>query len=186
MNHKLTEQLKLAIRDEFVHGVTDEQGVRQYPTIQSLVSKHGVSSTTLYKYSNEENWQSQKNKVQTEIQTLLDQERITKMVNESKRLDDSSIQIAQAMLGRVGRKLQKAFQDEQNNPNVEALSLQDLREASHVAQNAQRLGKLALGQAQEISKVSADVSNPEAFHRVMEQLDELAFARSQGGSKPIH
>ena len=179
MNHKLTEQLKLAIRDEFVHGVTDEQGVRQYPTIQSLVSKHGVSSTTLYKYSNEENWQSQKNKVQTEIQTLLDEERITKMVNESKRLDDSSIQIAQA-------KLQKAFQDEQNNPNVEALSLQDLREASHVAQNAQRLGKLALGQAQEISKVSADVSNPEAFHRVMEQLDELAFARSQGGSKPIH
>ena len=108
------------------------------------------------------------------------------MVNESKRLDDSSIQIAQAMLGRVGRKLQKAFQDEQNNPNVEALSLQDLREASHVAQNAQRLGKLALGQAQEISKVSADVSNPEAFHRVMEQLDELAFARSQGGSKPLH
>jgi hypothetical protein len=66
------------------------------------------------------------------------------------------------------------------------MTIQELQAASHVAQNAQKLGKLALGEAQEISKVSADVSNPEAFHRVMEQLDELANARSQGGSKPIH
>jgi len=44
--------------------------------------------------------------------------------------------------------------------------------------NAQKIGKLALGQAQEISKVSADISNPEAFREVMEQLDEIAEARS--------
>jgi len=53
-----------------------------------------------------------------------------------------------------------------------------LRELSQVAINAQKLGKLALGQAQEISKVSADVSNPETFREVMEQLDEVANARS--------
>ena len=186
MHNKLTEELKLKIRDEFVHGFTDEQGVRQYPTIKALVNRYEVSSTTLYKYSYDENCQSQKNKVQTEIQEAVDSERITKMVSDSKRLDDSAIQIAQAMLNRVGQRLQKAFQDEQRNPSNEALTLQELREASHVAQNAQKLGKLALGEAQEISKVSADVSNPEAFHRVMEQLDELANARSQGGSKPLH
>ena len=192
MSEKLTEHLKIAIRDEFVHGFTDEQGTRQYPTIEALVKKHNVSRSTLYSYSSDENWQSQKNKVQTEIQTSIDDNRIKRIVSDSKRLDDTAIQIAQAMLARVGQKLQRAQQDEKVDPTkpvkpfVEAMTIQELQAASHVAQNAQKLGKLALGEAQEISKVSADVSNPEAFHRVMEQLDELANARSQGGSKPIH
>jgi len=183
---KLTEDLKLAIRDEFVHGVTNEEGVRQYPTMKALVIKHGVSSTTLYSYSSDENWQGQKNQVQTDIQEKVDADRVERMVSDSKRLDDTAIQIAQALLGRVGRKLQKAYQEEANNPAVEAISMQELQAASHVAQNAQKLGKLALGEAQEISKVSANVSNPEAFHRVMDQLDELANAKSQGGSKSLH
>jgi len=192
MSEKLTEDLKIAIRDEFVHGFTNEQGARTYPTIDALVKKHGVSRSTLYSYSSDENWQSQKNTVQTKIQESLDEERINRMVSDSKRLDDTAIQIAQAMLGRVGQKLQRAQQDERVDPDqplkpfTEAMTIQELQAASHVAQNAQKLGKLALGEAQEISKVSADVSNPEAFHRVMEQLDELANARSQGGSKPLH
>jgi hypothetical protein len=192
MTQKLTEDLRMVIRDEFVHGFTDDQGVRKYPTVDFLVKKHGVSRPTLYSYSSDENWQGQKNKVQTEIQTAIDAERIDRMVSDSKRLDDTAIQIAQAMLARVGQKLQRAQQDEKVKPNepvkpfVEAITIQELQAASHVAQNAQRLGKLALGEAQEISKVSADVSNPEAFYSIMEQLDELANARSQGGSKPLH
>ena len=186
MSEKLTEHLKIAIRDEFVHGFTDEQGTRQYPTIEALVKKHDVSRSTLYSYSSEENWQSQKNKVQTEIQTSIDDDRIKRIVSDAKRLDDTSVQIAQAMLTRVGRRLQRAFAVEQNNPESEGIDASELREMSVIAGNAQKIGKLALGQAQEISKVSAYVSNPEAFHRVMEQLDELANARSQGGSKPLH
>jgi hypothetical protein len=58
------------------------------------------------------------------------------------------------------------------------LQTETLRELSQIAINAQKIGKLALGQAQEISKVSADISSPEAFREVMEQLDEIAEARS--------
>lgn len=185
MTKKLTDELLIEIRNEFVHGFTNEKGIRVYPTIEALVKKHEVARATLYNYSSNENWQSQKNEVQTKIQIALDEERITKMISDSKRLDDSALQIAQAMLNRVGQKLQKAFQEEQET-DKEALTIQELQAASHVAQNAQRLGKLALGEAQQISKVSADVSNPEAFQRVMEQLDELANSRSQSLSRPIH
>ena len=189
MNRKLTEALKIAIRDEYVHGYADENGVRQYPTFITLAKTYNVSKATLSRRSTREDWQGQKNKVQTEIQITLDEDRITKMVADSKMLDDTAIKIAQAMLLRVGHKLQRAQTDEKvpkGIPFVESLSIQDLLAASNVAQNAQKLGKLALGQAQEISKVSADVSNPEAFSRVMEQLDELANARTQGSSKSLH
>ena len=89
-------------------------------------------------------------------------------------MDDSALQIAQAMLTRVGRTLQQSFDEESDV----SLRTDELRELSVVTINAQKVGKLALGEAQEISNVSADVSNPEAFREVMEQLDELAAARS--------
>ena len=108
------------------------------------------------------------------------------MVSEAKRLDDSCIQIAQAMLGTVGRKLQKAIELERSNPNLFGMDSGELGQLSHVTANAQKIGKLALGQAQEISKVAADVSNPEAFHAIMEQLDELAATRAQKFDSSIH
>ena len=81
------------------------------------------------------------------------------------------------MLRSVARKLQKSINEEKDNPKAQ-LKPEHLRELSQVAINAQKIGKLALGQVQEISKVSADISNPEAFKEVLEQLDEVAEKRS--------
>jgi len=186
MSEKLTDELKQVIRDEFVHGYTDAQGIRRYPTIDALVVRHGVARATLYKASNDNDWQGEKNRYQTELTVKLDEERMQRMVSDAKRLDDTSIQIAQAMLGKVGRRLQKSMEAEQRGEDMMALTSSDLHQLSSVASNAQKIGKLALGQAQEISKVSADVSNPEAFKSVMEQLDELAAARSQADSGSVH
>ena len=72
------------------------------------------------------------------------------------------------------------------NEKSKELNSHQLHQLSDVATKAQRLGKLALGEAQEISKVSANVSNPESFRAIMEQLDELATARSQGNDESLH
>ena len=175
---KLTDQLKIAIKDEFIHGILDEQGQRQFPTIDGLVKAHNVARATLFRHANKENWQQQKNKVQTEIEQKLSAERLTRMIEDGNRLDDTALVIAQGMLQKVGRRLQRGFADEQQNPETGGLATDEVRDLSQVALNAQKIGKLALGQAQEIQKVSADVSNPEAFREVMEQLDELAEIRS--------
>lgn len=178
MPEKITDALSSAMREEFIFGYTDATGVRVYPSIDSLVKKHNVARATLYRHVEKENWQGQKNQIQTEIEQKLDDERVTKLLKEGKKLDDTALAIAQGMLTSVGRKLQKGFQDEQNNPVDGGLAETLLRDLSQTAINAQKLGKLALGQAQEISKVSADVSSPEAFREIMEQLDEIAESRS--------
>jgi len=186
MSQKLTDELKLTIRDEFVHGYTDENGVRRYPTIDGLVKRHSVARATLYKAASDDDWQSQKDRYQTELTLRQDAERMERMVSDSKRLDDSAVQIAQAMMSKVGRRLQRSMEAEQEGAYLSALSNSDLHQLSSVLANAQKIGKLALGQAQEISKVSADVSNPEAFQSIMEQLDGLAAARSQSDIKSVH
>ena len=178
MTEKITDDLSAAMREEFIFGYTDANGVRIYPSVDMLVKRHDVARATLYRHAEKESWQVQKNQIQTEIEQQLDSDRIQRLVKDGKKLDDTALVIAQGMLTSVGRKLQKGFQDEQNNPVDGGLAETLLRDLSQTAINAQKLGKLALGQAQEISKVSADVSSPEAFREVMEQLDQIAEARS--------
>tara|TARA_R110000744_G_scaffold21783_3_gene56155 strand:+ start:1567 stop:2127 length:561 start_codon:yes stop_codon:yes gene_type:complete len=186
MTKKLTDELEITIRDEFVHGYLNEEGARAYPSIDGLVSRHGIARATLYQRAKDENWQAQKNRYQTELRTKIDEERMERAVENAKTLDDTCMQLAQAMLNGVGRRLQKAIEEERSDTEYMGLEAHILSHLSTTTANAQKIGKLALGQAQEISKVAADVSNPESFRQIMEQLDELAEARTQEYSDPLH
>ena len=168
MSKKLTEELKIKIKTEFVEGVLNENNERVYPTIEGLSKTYDIARATIYRHSQKEEWQIAKNRFQTKLEQKISDARIKDMVAENRRLDNNSLQIAQALLGTIA----------QNEPEYDGLKPHELREMSTVAMNAQRIGKLALGEAQEISKVSADVSSPEAFREIMEQLDELAESRA--------
>lgn len=179
MSEKITDQLKEIMREEFVHGFV-EQEKRVFPSIDMLVKRHNVARATLYRLQDKENWQRQKNQVQSEIQAKIDADRIKHLVEESYKLDDRSLNIAQGLILSVGRRMQRAFDQEQQDPTNDGMPIEHLRELSHIALNAQKIGKLSLGQAQEISKVSADIINPEAFREVLEELDKLAEEKSSG------
>ena len=187
MTNKLTDELKIKIKDQFVHGYVNELGVRNYPTVDGLVEIHNVARATLYRAVQSESWQATKNEVQTALEQIIEDERINKMFEESKRLDTNSITIAQTMLAKVARRLQEDFvelakeKDERKN-GFKPISYRELLSLSHSASNAQKIGKLALGQAQEISKVAANVSTPDALRRIFDQLDEIdAHTSSRAG-----
>ena len=181
----LTEKIEIQAKQMFVEGYLDENEERIYPTLSDLVDHFGVSRATLYRRAKEQEWQQEKNRFQTELFSRRESDRLKLLVKEGEKLDTNSLQIAQAMLSRVGRRLHQAMQEESNNQRAEALSTSELRELSHVAANAQKIGKLALGEAQEISKVSADVSAPESFGDLMGQLDEVKKQLSSGSSHTL-
>jgi len=192
MSKKMTDELRMEIRDEFVHGYPNDEGAMAYPSIDQLYQRHDVSRPTLYRAAKREDWQKQKNQYQSELQAKQDQERLEAMLKSGKRLDDNALAIAQAMLTRIGRRLQRAIKLEQDSPTNQDgservwMTSVEFKDLSIVAANAQKVGKLALGEATDISKVSADVTNPEAFRAVMEQLDELAEAKSRQSNEPVH
>lgn len=205
MTNKIDEALKLKIKDEFVHGFVDENGVRQYPTVQALSKRHDVAYASLHRRSQSEDWQSQKNKIQTEYENAVTRERLQKMVDYGARLDDDAIKIALAMLGDAGRRMNKDIQDRSqleaiaqmdDGPERDAalekfrltskiLTPHDMSGISNTVSNAQRIGKLALGQAQEISKVSANVTAPDSLREVIEELDKLATAKSSSAQHTL-
>lgn len=184
MTQKLTDELKLMIKQEFIEGF-EVNGKRHWPSIEELTDRHKVSRATLYRKAKSEEWQKSKNNFHTQLETEYEEARISTLVAEAQKLDSNSLQIAQAMLARVGRAIQKAMELERVDPSNTKMTVQELRELSHVAVNAQKIGKLALGEATEISKVSGNVSSPESFAGILEQLDKVATVRSSEHSHTI-
>ena len=182
---KLTEAIKENIRREFTHGNTDADGVFQYPSIDSLVQKYGVARTTLYRYASKEDWQGQRNHIQTEIDERIRSQRLKDYVEHSNRLDDNALRLAQSLMAKVARKIRDDEAQLQADPDYEGMPAGVLDRLASVVSQAQKIGKLALGEAQEISKVSANVAAPQSFREIMDELDAVAVAKSQGGNHTI-
>ena len=120
------------------------------------------------------------------------------MVESNKKLDDSAITLALAMMTDAGRRIQEDIANRKEydqilqieNESLKNKKIFDFKKAKHILSphdmtslanvigNAQKIGKLALGQAQEISKVSANVTAPDSLRSVIEELDELAARKS--------
>jgi hypothetical protein len=181
-SRNLTDELKIIIKEEFVQGYVDEQEVRRYPSLDALIKRHSVARTTLYRHAAKENWQRQKNQFLTELERTNQEARLSEMLAQSKRLDGNALQIAHSLMGKVARHLHKDEERNRDEVGYKGLSAVVLERFSIVVGNAQKIGKLALGEAQEISKVNADVSAPESFTEIMEQLDELREHRAKEGN----
>jgi hypothetical protein len=181
-SRNLTDELKLKIKEEFIQGFLDEQEVRRYPTLDALIKRHGVARTTLYRHASKENWQRQKNEFLTALEREGHAARLSEMLAQSKRLDGNALQLAHSLMGKVARQLQKDEERHKEDVGYRGLSAIILERLSIVVGNAQRIGKLALGEAQEISKINADVSAPDSFTEIMEQLDELREHRASEGN----
>ena len=179
MSVKLTESLKNQLKQQFIEGFLDETNKREYPSVEKLAETNNISRATLYRQAKKEDWQAQKNRFHTKIETKSQDKKVNEFVRASGRLDESCINIAQGILNSVGIKLQKAMEEHRVNPNYVGLPNSELREMSNSALNAQKIGKLALGEAQEISKVSANVSTSDDFTELLEQIQQVNRSRSE-------
>ena len=182
---KLSKALKEDIRREFIHGFTNENSVLEYPSIDSLVRKYGVSRTTLYRYASKEDWQGQRNHVQTEIDERIRAKRLKDYIEHSNRLDDNALRLAQSLMAKVARKITEDEEMLRQNPDYEGMGAGVLDRLASVVSQAQKIGKLALGEAQEISKVSANVAVPESFREIADELDAIAESKSASGNHTL-
>lgn len=185
MTVKLTEGLKVEIKQQFIEGYLDENSKRVFPFIEQLAETHNVARATLYRHSTKEDWQAQKNKFHTRIEVKTTEKKVNEFAKASSRLDESSLNIAQGLLNSVGMKLQKAMEEHRTNPNYVGLPNSELREMSNTAINAQKIGKLALGEAQEINKVTANVSTSDDFRGLLDQIQQVNRVRSERADHTI-
>ena len=174
---KLTDTLKIKMRNDFVQGVSDENGIKNMPTLDELATKYKIAKSTLYRVAKNDNWKVEKDSFQRQYLAELDKERMRGLKEESIKFDRTSLNIANALLVTVGQAINQNTLDKRNGEK--GLPPNQLVALSTTAKQAQQMAKLALGEA--THNIDATVTeNNEAFRRAMELLDELEDSRLQG------
>ena len=181
---RLTDTLKLTIRNEFVQGIDNENGIKELPTLEELHQKYKVAKSTLYRVAQNENWKVEKEQYQRQYQEKLDSERIKNLTEESKVFDTNSINIAKSLLVTVGQMITKNANDLRGGKR--GLIASQLNALATTAVTAQRLAKLALGEATHNMNLNANIKDTEAFRSAMELLDTVAEQRRESDSNSIH
>ena len=181
---KLTEALASTIKTEYVHGIELETGEIVRHSIDKLVKKYNVAQTTLYRRARKEGWKQQREQHQAKLEEELSQQRIKNMAKQSMKFDDKSLSLATDLINQVGfilKKNQESIETKKKTyPPSQLLSL------ANTALTAQKLAKLALGEATEKLDLNANINETEAFRSALELLDTLKEQRRESDSKAIH
>jgi|TARA_Y100001938_G_C7998848_1_gene383576 hypothetical protein len=183
MSVKLDENLSQKIFLEYCEGVVQEDGKKVTVGLDHLANKYNVSRATLFRKSKKEDWSKKRIDFISKTREKITENRTKEIADEARKLDQASLRIASGFLSKVANKLVQDQAAEQSGMPV--LSPEQLRSLSAVAMNAQRIGKLALGEASEITKVNADVTVPDSFREVMSELHAVREARAEKFSNTI-
>jgi hypothetical protein len=180
--NKLTETIKAKIRNDFVQG-TGEGYDKLFPTLDDLIAKYKVAQSTLYRTARDEKWKVQKDQFRAEFQRKLDDERIKKLSSESIKIDNTTISLAKGLFTTVGIMIQENSVAMQNGKK--SLKANDITSLANAVSIAQRITKLALGEA--THNIDAKFTeNTDAFRRAMELLDSVEEQRRSQGNGVTH
>ncbi len=179
---KLTDTKKLKIRNDFVHGL-DAEDKKIFPTLDELCKKYKVAKSTVYRVARTEGWKLQKEQLQSEYIKQLDRKRSKDMANKSLKTDDRTLQLADAIFVTIAQTLQQNNQELQKGKK--GLAPQGINAIAQAVSIAQRVSKLALGEATQKIDATINENTNEAFRRAMELLDEVEDSRVRS-IQPTH
>ncbi len=174
---KITSELKEKLRVSYVQGDIDPQGFRRLATIEDLADLYKLSKNTLYKLAQRENWKYQQEKFQREYDEKLDIQRMKEFLMESKKFDSACVNIAKALLARVGNVIRNS-----QNASIKDFTPQQLDSLAGAAMKTQKFAKLALGESTDNINVNGNLQENDSFRRAMELLDSVEESRSTGDS----
>ena len=177
--NEITPELLAIIKSEYVNGVEDGEGGITHPPLFHLVKKYDVNKTTLYKHRNNEGWDGERQAAAYERQSEFDADRAIQAARDNGRLNDACIREAFGIIKIVHRR--RKFIDE-NLDTLGGKAARELGELTTTLQKAQVIGRLALGQATEIT-IDRRIGDADTFDEIERRLDDAAERKRAAGSE---
>lgn len=178
---KITSELKQKLKVSFIQGEADANGFRSTPTLDKLAKDNQLSINTLYKLAQREDWKIQQEKFQHKYEEKLENQRLKEFATEAKVFDKASLNIAKAILAKIGNIIRST-----QGLNLKDFSPQQLDQLSSAALKTQKFAKLALGESTDNINLNANIQEADAFREAMELLDTVAEQRRESNDKAVH
>ena len=152
----MKHQLKEDIRDQYIYGILKDSGERIMPTLDGLIKKHNVPSSTLYRISSKEEWKLQRKQFQNKLRQELDESKNLELKEKLFKCEEASIDIAYKVFSKA---LYMINAENKLSPN----GLASISSAAHTAQ------KIYAGKSFE----NVADKNSESFQEAMSLLDQI-------------
>ena len=158
MKHHLKED----IRNQYIYGILKDSGERIMPTLDELIKKHNVPSSTLYRISSKEEWKLQRKQFQNKLRQELDESKNLELKEKLFKCEEASIDIAYKVFSKA---LYMINTENKLSPN----GLASISSAAYTAQ------KIYAGKSFEIApnKIS------DSFEEAMNLLDQIQDMKRQ-------
>jgi hypothetical protein len=158
----MKHQLKEDIRDQYIYGILKESGERIMPTLEELIKKHKVPSSTLYRTSSKEEWKHQKKQFQIKLREELDETKNIELKEKLFKCEEASIDIAYKVFSKA---LKMINTENKLTPN----GLASISSAAYTAQ------KIYAGKSFE----NVTTKNSNSFQEAMNLLDQIQDMKRQ-------
>ena len=153
----MKHQIKEDIRDQYIYGILKDSGERIMPTLDELIKKHNVPSSTLYRISSKEEWKLQRKQFQNKLRQELDETKNHELKEKLFKCEEASIDIAYKVFSKA---LKMINTEKEITPN-------GLVSISSAAYKAQKIYTA-------VSFEQVNVQNSESFQKTLELLDNIA------------
>ena len=158
----MRHQLKEDIRDEYIYGILKSSGERIMPTLDALIKKHNVPSSTVYRVSSMEEWKLQRKQFQNKLRQDLDETKNLELKEKLFKCEEASIDIAYRVFNKALRMINT---EKEITPN----GLASISSAAYTAQ------KIYAGKSFE----NVTSKNSESFQEAMSLLDQIQDIKRQ-------
>ena len=158
----MKHQLKEDIREQYIYGILKDSGERIMPTLDGLIKKHNVPSSTLYRISSKEEWKLQRKQFQNKLRQELDETKNLELKEKLFKCEEASIDIAYRVFNKALRMINT---EKEITPN----GLASISSAAYTAQ------KIYAGKSFE----NVTSKNSESFQEAMSLLDQIQDIKRQ-------
>ncbi len=158
----MKHQLKEDIRDQYIYGILKDSGERIMPTLDELIKKHDVPSSTLYRISSKEEWKLQRKQFQNKLRQDLDETKNLELKEKLFKCEEASIDIAYKVFTKA---LKMINTEKEITPN----GLASISSAAYTAQ------KIYAGKSFE----NVTNKNSDSFEEAMSLLDQMQNIKRQ-------
>ena len=128
-----------------------------------------------------EKWKVEREQFQKKYEEKLDAQRIKEFSVESKKFDLASINIAKALLARVGQVIRNS-----QNSSMEEFTPNQLDALAGAAIKTQKFARLAMGENTDNINLNANIQQTDAFRSAMELLDSVAEQQRKVNDTAVH
>ncbi len=142
-----------AIKAEYVEGIVNDEGNRDWVSLEDLAKKYGMAPPSMRRKSSQEKWLQERYAFVTKVERARLEKKTDKLAGEAAQFDIKCLKVADAGISHITRHFQLAAEAKKPLPAGELAQLS----AAH--KNFQQVGRLALGESTEKTDNTTPIIN---------------------------